>query len=59
MSPNIICYLFSITSCGLILTTMHPIALADCMAKLRFYICSYTDLGLWFMAAGDIGGTLL
>lgn len=40
-------------------TTVHPIALADWMARFRFSICWKTDLGCRFIAAGEIGSTLV
>ena len=36
MTPRMICYLFSMMRSGWMLTTVHPMALADSMARLRF-----------------------
>jgi len=38
MSPSTICSLFSIINYGLALITVHPIDLADEIAKFKFYI---------------------
>lgn len=38
MRPKAMCYLFSIMSAGVILTTVHPIARADSIAKFKFSI---------------------
>ena len=55
--PKIICYLFSRINSGLTFTTMHPIDLAEPIAKLRFYILWYMFVGVKFIAYGEIGGT--
>ena len=36
MSPRMMCSRFSMMSVGVMLTTVHPIARADSMAKFRF-----------------------
>ena len=57
IKPRMMCSRFYKMNWGWMLTTVHPIALADSIAKFRFSILWYTFAQWRLIAAGEMGGT--